>query len=311
MVADVGDGIEPMAGGGVDGAEAVRWVESGEQVFLHVTDGVFDATFFVGFADVAGAGFEAVVGGEVEVAGIEDGFVAEAVAEDSGFEVVDEDGGGGAAEKFEGVLMAGEEVFGGFAAGEFDIGHAAVAEDHDEKRESAAGGSELDDPGAAPVHLGGFAGGEGEAEEGGAACRTHGAHVGFYHTEAACVAFVGAEALIDLGGAVGMALEPAGDGGFEGIELAGAFAGTAAREGFECGVFGGGFGIDAEFAADLIEGETLLLVEEPDAAVGVVVDHLGTSMMARRMSAAVRTSPARGGGVGASGAAGLGSRLNI
>ena len=242
------------------------------------------------------------MGGEVEVAGIKDGFVAEAVAEDSGFEVVDEDGGGGAAEELEGVLMAGEEVFGGFAAGELDIGHAAVAEDHDEKGEPAAGGSELDDPGAAPVHLGGFAGGEGEAEEGGAACGAHGADVGFDDAEAAGVAFVGAEALIDLGGAVGMTFEPAGDGGFEGVELAGAFVRAAAREGFECSVFGGSFGIDAEFAADLAEGEGLFFVVDADATVSFVVDHFGTSMMARRMSAAVRISPARGGGVDAGGA---------
>ena len=307
VVADVGDGVEPVAAGGVDGAEAVREVESGEQVFLHVADEVFDAAFFVGFAHGAGAGFEAVVGGEVEVAGIEDGLLAEAVAEHAGLEVVDEDDAGGAAEELQGVLMAGEEVFGGLAAGELDVGHAAVAEDHDEEREAAAGGADLDDSGAAPVDLGGLAGGEGEAEEGGVAHGPHGAHVVFHDAEAAGVALVGAQALMDLGGAVGVAFEPAGDGGFEGIELAGALGGAAARVGGECGVFGGGFGIDAQFAADLAEAQAALLVEEADLAVGFVVDHFGTSLsMARRMSAAERTSPARGGGGGGQGRGGTG-----
>jgi hypothetical protein len=40
--------------------------------------------------------------------------------------------------------------------------------------------------------------------------------------------------------------------------------------------------------------EAALLMKEPDAAVGFVVDHLGSSFqMARRMSATERTSPAR------------------
>ena len=125
--------------GGVDGAEAVGQLQSGEEVFLHVTDGVFDAAFFVGFAHVAGAGLEAVMGGEVQIAGIEDGAFAEAMAQHAGLEVVDEDDAGRAAEELQGVVVAGEEVFHGLAAGELDIGHAAVAEDHDEKGEAAAG----------------------------------------------------------------------------------------------------------------------------------------------------------------------------
>jgi hypothetical protein len=107
--------------------------------------------------------------------------------------------------------------------------------------------------------------------------------------------------------------EPADDGGFEGVELARALGGAAARVGVQGGVFGGGLGVDAELAADLAGGEAALLVEEPDAAVGFVVGRLGASLsMARRISAAERISPARGGAAdagGAGGTSGLGSRL--
>ena len=249
------------------------------------------------------------MGGEVQIAGIEDGFVAEAMAQDSGLEVVDEDGAGRAAKKLQRVLMAGEEVFHGFAAGELDIGHAAVAKDHDEKGEPAAGGSQSDGARAAPVHLCGFAGREGETEEGGMAHRAHGSHIVPQDAHAAGVSLLATQALIDLGGAVGMAFQPAGDGGLEGIELAGAFGMATAREGIERGVFGGGFRIDAQLAGDLVESQAALLMEEPDLAVGLIVGHLATSIIARKISPMERTSPTRGSGAWTEETAGLGSRL--
>ena len=68
--AHVGDGVEPVAGGGVERAE-VGDVESGEEVFLHVADAGLDAAFLVSGADVARCDFEAVMTGEVGVAGVE------------------------------------------------------------------------------------------------------------------------------------------------------------------------------------------------------------------------------------------------
>ena len=133
VVAHVGNSGEPVTGGGVESTKAVRNVESGEEIFLHISDAVFDTAFFVGLAHVASAGFKAVMGGEVEVAGMEDGALAEWMFQDSGLEVVYQDGAGRAAEKLQRVLMAGEEVFHCFAAGELYIGHPTVAENHDEK----------------------------------------------------------------------------------------------------------------------------------------------------------------------------------
>ena len=104
-----------------------------------------------------------------------------------------------------------------------------------------------------------------------------------------------------------MAFEPAGDGGLEGVELAGTLGAAAAREGGQRGVFGGGFRIDAQFGGDLVEGQAALPVEEADLAVGFVVDHGASSIMARRISPTERTSPTRASGARA--AAFSGSRL--
>ena len=190
------------------------------------------------------------------------------------------------------------------------VGHAAVAKHHDEKREAPPGVSERDGAGISPVHLCGFAGREGEAEEGGVAYRAPGTHVGFHDAEAAGVSFVGAQALIDLGGAVGVALQPAGDGGLERIELAGALGAEAAGEGGEVRVFGHRLRADPQFAGDLVETQAALLMEQADLAIGFVVDHFGTSIIARKISPMERTSPLRASGTIAAAAAVLGSRLN-
>ncbi len=135
---------------------------------------------------------------------------------------------------------------------------------------------ELDGSGAAPVDLGGFAGSECEAEEGGAAHRTHGAHIVFDDAEAAGVALLVAQALEDLGGTVRVALQPAGDGGFEGIELARPPGTAAAREGGQARILGHGFRVEPQLAADLAEVQAALLMELADFAIGVVVDHVGS-----------------------------------
>ena len=51
---------------------------------------------------------------------------------------------------------------------------------------------------------------------------------------------------------------------------------------------------EGKFGADLIHAQAPLLMEEADPAIGFVVDHCGTSIMARRISPMERTSPMRG-----------------
>jgi hypothetical protein len=87
MGADVGDLFHPGADFDVEGTEAADF-PAGEEVSLDVFDGVFDAAFFVAAADVAGDGFEAVVGSEVEVSGVEDRGVTGQALDDGGFQIV-------------------------------------------------------------------------------------------------------------------------------------------------------------------------------------------------------------------------------
>ena len=105
-------------------------------------------------------------------------------------------------------------------------------------------------------------------EEGGVARRAYGPHVGCYDAEAAGVALLGPQSLIDLGGAVGVALQPAGDGGLEGVELARTPGAAAAGEGGEVRVFRYRLRADPQFVGDLIETQAAVLMEEAGFAVG-------------------------------------------
>jgi len=147
-----------------------------------------------------------------------------------------------------------------------------------------------------PVDLGGLAGGEGQRQIGRPARRSHRAHILLEDAVAAGVAVLVAQLLEELRGTVRVAFQPAHDQRLEGVELARALAGAAAREGLHAGVAGDRFGIDAQFERDLVEGQSALAVVEPDLAVGLVGDHDASSMRARRMSPARRTPPSRGAG---------------
>ncbi len=153
-------------------------------------------------------------------------------------------------------------------------------------------------------------GAKARTEEGGVACRAYGPHVGRHDAKAAGVALLGPQSLIDLGGAVGVGLQPAGDGGLEKVELARTLGAAAAGEGREVRVFCHRLRAEPQFGGDLIETQAAFLMEEADFAVGFVVDHWVASIMARRISPAERTPPRRGSAAGAVGAAPLGSRSN-
>ena len=91
--AHIGHGVEPAARGRIQCAE-VGDVEACEEVFLHISDAGLDATLLVPGADVARGDLEAVMAGEVGVAGVEHrGLTAQAL-EHGRFEVVGHDPGG-------------------------------------------------------------------------------------------------------------------------------------------------------------------------------------------------------------------------
>ena len=118
--ADIGDGVEPVLGGGGEHAE-VGDVEAVQEILFHVAHGVFDPSLFVTLADVTRHDAKAHVRSKVLVLGIEHGRLARQALEDGGLEIVDHDGLDPAAKGVKGVLVTGEEVLHGLGDGELDV----------------------------------------------------------------------------------------------------------------------------------------------------------------------------------------------
>ena len=227
--AHIGDAIEPASRGGIHRAE-VRDVESGEEVLLHVSDAGLGPAFLVTGADVARGDLEAVMTGEVGVAGMEHRRLADRALEHRGLQIVDHDGSGGArVEELEGVEVALEEVFEGLRDGELDVHHGAVAPHHDEEAQAAPGVAERDRAVVSPVDLGALAGCEVQGQESGGANRAHSLQVILDDGDAPVVTDL-AQAVENLRGAVGIVLEQSADGGLERVELAGVVGGEPGAE---------------------------------------------------------------------------------
>jgi len=60
---NVGDGVAPLDGGGVEGRKG-RDFQSVKEVLFDVADAVFDPALFVAFANIAGRGLEAIMSGK-------------------------------------------------------------------------------------------------------------------------------------------------------------------------------------------------------------------------------------------------------
>ena len=70
MQAHIGHGIEPVPGGGIEGAE-VGDLQPGEEILFHVAHAVFHPAFFIALADIARGNGKAVVRGKVQILRIE------------------------------------------------------------------------------------------------------------------------------------------------------------------------------------------------------------------------------------------------
>ena len=271
--AHIGHGIHPLAAGDVESIQMGRQLEAGQEVLLDVADAVFDPALFVAFAHSASAGFEAVVSREVQVAWVEDRAFAARMGEDGGFEVVVDEFLRHAAKELEGVLMAGQEVFGSLAEGKFHIEQPAMTEYHDKEGEPPGGGPDGHGTGVAPIDLCAFAGSEAESEEGWRAHRAHLAHIVLEDAHAAAVSVLGAQTLEDLSGAVRMVFEQALDDGLAGVELALARGAEPGPIALGQSPLGDRLGIELQFAGDLREAQAALAMEEADFAVKLVGDH--------------------------------------
>src|SRR5208283_4846915 len=144
----------------------VAELQTGQEVFFDVANGIFHAALFVGLPHATGGDGEAEVIGEVLITRVEDRGFADDAPQDGGFEVVDHAPCGNRTEEVKGVGVGGQEVLHGLGEGELDIHHAAVTEHHDEEAEAAGGVAHGDGAELAPVHLGAFAGSEVQGQEG-------------------------------------------------------------------------------------------------------------------------------------------------
>lgn len=139
MNPNVGDRIHPLARGGIEHIQAMRQFQAVEEIFLYVSDTGFDAAFFVWPSHVTSAWLETVVCCKVEVARMKERLFAAGVVQHSGLGIVDEHFKWNTTDKFEGVLMSLEEVFGSLTEAKLEVTKAAVAKHHDKERESSSG----------------------------------------------------------------------------------------------------------------------------------------------------------------------------
>ena len=296
--AHIGDGVEPVAGGGVERAE-VGDVESGEEVLLHVTDAGLDAAFLVPGADVARCDLEVVMAGEVGVAGVEHRRLTAQALQHRGLQVVDHDfGWDPSCEGFEGVHMAAEEVLHGLGDGELEVHQAAVAEHHHEEAQPPAGVADVDAGVVTPVDLGALTGGEVQGQERGGAHRADPLHVVLDDGHAPVVAGL-AQAVEGLRGAVWVVLEQSADVALVGVELARARWGGTGSELRLVKPAAHRARVHRHRVGDLGDGELLDVVQMLDALIGRVIDHVGvpicrSTSLRRRGVAPVRSAGVAG-----------------
>ena len=135
--AKVGDGVAPLDRRGIDRVEG-RQFEPAQEVLLHVTHAVLDAAFLVCLANIACHGFKAVMGGKVQVAGIELGLLSGGMAQDGNLQVVDHHLAGNAAKELESMSMTRQKVLHRLGERELDVEHAAVTKHHHKEGKAPA-----------------------------------------------------------------------------------------------------------------------------------------------------------------------------
>jgi len=182
-----------------------------------------------------------------------------------------------AAEAFEGALVAPQPPLLRLPERELDVDPAAVRQDQDEEAQGAPGAVDLDGAEAAPVDLGALAGGEAQREAGLSIRRTDAAHVVLHDQVAAAVALF-AQLVEELRGLERMRLQPARQGGLEGVQFvrARALCGGIALETLAGEPAPHGLDVQVHLPGDLRRGAALL-AELFEPAERVVVDHGTTS----------------------------------
>ncbi len=217
--AHLGDGIEPVPGGGIEGA-AVGDRQTREDMLVDRAHAVFHAAVVIAFPDIARGNGKAMVRGNVQGCGMQDRGVAHGTLQDGGCAVVDHHFVRNAPKDLKGVLVAGEEVCHRLGDGDLDVQQATVAQDHDKETHLAVRLSHGDGAEGPPLPLGTLAGGKGQREKGRLPPGSYRAPIGFDQPIAAGKTVL-AQALEDLRGRIGMTFQQPDNVRFKLIELAG------------------------------------------------------------------------------------------
>ncbi len=271
-----------------------RQFQAAQEVLLDELDAVLDAPFFIGFLHAAGADFEAVMVGEVQVTRVELGRLAQWMTQDGRLTVVDHDAFGQARKKLESVLVTTEEVLLALTQGELQIHQAAVAQDRDKEGQPASGRADRNEPPTAPIHLHALARTEAQRQESmdrfGAEQPDIFTHDGVTHLHAFFP-----ELLQNLLSAKVVLFQPPFNAKLVGIQFAGT-VGTFVLVIRVTQPVADGFLVQLEFVRDLTGGEFLVLVERTDLAIGGIIDHAPPPTIRRRISATGRVWPERAAG---------------
>ena len=121
--------------------------------------------FSLPLADAARGDGKAEVVGEVLVARVEHRRFADQTPQHRGLKIVDHDRAGTPPKEAKALAWQARKCS-IVCDGELDVQHPAVAQHHHEEAQPPAGVTHADRAELAPVHLGAFAGGEGERQEG-------------------------------------------------------------------------------------------------------------------------------------------------
>ena len=148
----VGDILHPVARAGIEGVEAGE-IEAAEEVALDVPHGRLDASLLLGLPGSTRPDLEAVVLGQIDIAGMKGDGTAAGMIEHGGFAVVDPDLGRNTSEVGECVLVGAQEELHGLTESELEVKAPTVSQDQDEEADASAGVAALDPPGMSPIDL--------------------------------------------------------------------------------------------------------------------------------------------------------------
>jgi len=230
---------------------------------------------------------EAVMTGEIQVVRVEGGRAAQGVIEHRHLTVIDHHRVADALKVSEGVLVTSQPMFELFTQGELDIHPAAVAQDHHEEADPAAGRAYGHQSGKAPIDLGAFSGSKLEGQAGGLGFGAHLVHEAFEDAVAAGIA-PGLQLLEQLLGAVGMKVEQTEQFAAPRVQFAGTGRGSARLELFAMEPASDGTPAQFEFTGDL-SGRESALPQQTNLRKLSVGDHTAPPVIWRNSSPTERT----------------------